>query len=183
LPALPDVELRLTFSQSFEGARGPGKYKLTVDELAITRGVGSGRRVTLPSPRRVLNGLLTQAGRVFPLELVLLTELAPASGRELTCTALLTRAAPRVRVVRSSAGELRVFVPAAQLSAAALASERTRDAARVTAALPQAQLAAAGGGERQPVGLVDAKGAPIEELWVDGQSGLGDDWLGYGEYS
>lgn len=168
LPApfpLPRQELRLVFSQSVDAtARAPGKFRCEIEELQITRAEGS-RRVTLPSPRKLLDGTLSNFGRLFPLELTLLTELAwsPAGApRELTCTAVQLRGEARVRVVRSATGEMRIFEHVGGGDA---------PTAGVMAALPPPA-------ERSPVGHLDERGEPVEEFWAEGD-GLGDDWLGY----
>ena len=172
LPApfpLPRQELRLVFSQACDAtARAPGRFRCEIDQLQIFRSEG-GRRVTLPSPKKLLDGVLSNFGRLFPLELTLLTELAwgPAGAqRELTCTAVQLRGAPKLRVVRAASGEMRIFMlvdgGGAPASSAALAALQ-----------PAAEPLG-------PVGMVDERGVPIEEFWVEGKSGLGDDWLGYG---
>ena len=174
LPApfpLPKQELRLVFSQAVKPSRVVGEYRLDVEEVAITSAEG-GRRVSLPSPRKVLDGLLGQFGRLFPLELTLLTELAwgPAGRNRVgTCTALLLRGEPSLRVVRiAGSGEMRVF--------------RCVDGGGGATRLTPAPAALPPGAERPPVGRVDAAGVGIEELWVEGESALGDDWLGYDGY-
>ena len=171
LPApfpLPKQDLRFVFSQRVETVRLDkiSRYRLDIEELAISRSE-AGRRVLLPSPRKVLDAVLSQAGRLFPLELALLTELAWGGStgrkRELTCTAMLMIANSGVRVTRSDQGELRIFELA----------EGSSSNARRPLALP---VAAA-----QPVGMLDASGEPVEEFWVEGQNGLTDDWLGYAD--
>ena len=194
---LPKQELRLVFSQSFRTAReGPGHFRVSVDALNIYRSDSSskGRGVTLPSPRGVLKGLMRQFGRVFPLELTLLSELVVdspgAAMRSAQCTAALLRGAPSVRVVRDAGGDdFRVFVAVdvtrrgSRAAAFKALQQSSSETAAPAAALPAGGgLAAAdgdGGADRLPVGQVDANGEPIEEFWVEGRSGFDDQWLGY----
>ena len=182
LPApfpLPRLEVCLVVSQTVEGVRfWPGKYAASSDEVQIFRGgtkrETSGRRVTLPSPRKVLDFILTEASRILPLELTLLKELEPRNGigarREFTCTAALLKGDPRLRVLRTTTGEMQVYL---------LIEEVPKPSAATTLAAPLAlgpgvdALEPAPG---QPVGLVDASGEPVEEFWVEGESGLGPDW-------
>jgi len=175
LPLLPR-QIRIVLSRRLSTAGGVGEYASEVEELALYGGGPGGRLVALPSPRRVLAAVLGEAGNVLPLEATLLSELEPRDfavplqrrPRQIWCTASLLGGTAPVRVLRSG-DDLQVFVqtdvgmgppPRAAVSVGAL------PAAEPASGLPSSE----------PVGEVDANGVPIEEFWIEGVSGLSDDW-------
>lgn len=187
LPApfpLPRLEVVLVFEQSVEGVMfWPGKFTASNEELAIFRGGGDvgNRAVKLPSPRKVLDSILANAAQLLPLEMRLLKELEPRGGigarREFTCTAALVKGSPRIRVLRSSSGEMQVFAWSGAAAAAATGGLGKVDGnvvstAAVLAPVLEEEEASA---STEPVGRVNDKGEPIEEFWKPAD-GFGTDW-------
>ena len=166
LPApfpLPKQQVELIFTQRVEATGDPGKYRVTVERAAALR---RGRRVPLPSPRQLVESVLDAAvGPILPLERSLLSEIEPRERRllgeqQLRCTATVPVGPDRVRVVRSSLGELTVFIATGEAGDARGALPGTADEV--------AEIRRDADGDtdepRGPVGAVDALGRPIEEV-------------------